>query len=179
MSDTNNIHKRFEKSIKKQVKTSFQYKYNKKRLNKKINDLSSSNERLTDELSNMQKKYLKAKNKLKALKNDKKEVNNDNNKNSSPSQENNTQHNNTQNNNTQNNNTQNNNTQNNQQHTVAIKQNCELVPIVLLICFTYLFVLLSCQASNMSEFTSNFMTTNVFVLQVVLMIVYYSVSSCT
>ena len=169
MSDTNNIHKRFEKSIKKQVKTSFQYKYNKKRLNKKINDLSSSNERLTDELSNMQKKYLKAKNKLKALKNDKKEVNNDNNKNSSPSQENNTQH----------NNTQNNNTQNNQQHTVAIKQNCELVPIVLLICFTYLFVLLSCQASNMSEFTSNFMTTNVFVLQVVLMIVYYSVSSCT
>ena len=145
-----------------------------KKFDKQIDELTSKNVTLNEELSNMQKKYLKAKNKLKELNNDKKEVNDDNNKNSSPSQENNAP-----NNNTQHNNVPNNNTQHNQQDTVAIKQNCELVPIVLLICFTYLFVLLSCQASNMSEFTSNFMTINVFVLQVVLMIVYYSVSSCT
>ena len=154
----NNLHKRFEKSIKKQVKTKMEYKYTMRKMNKQKDELSSTNERLTEELSNIQKKYLKAKNKLKEQRNLNKELTETvHNKTSPPVVE-----------------KDNKSNPNPQCKTVTVESKFNIMTYIVLISFTFIFVKLSCYAANVNEESSQFIATNVLGMQIMFMTVYYN-----
>uniref|UniRef100_A0A6C0BQG0 Uncharacterized protein n=1 Tax=viral metagenome TaxID=1070528 RepID=A0A6C0BQG0_9ZZZZ len=64
MTDSNQFHKYFEKTVKKQVKSKIEYKYKINKLNKNIKKLTSDNYKTNLELDIIKTKYVQLRSKL-------------------------------------------------------------------------------------------------------------------
>ena len=64
MTDSNQFHKYFEKTVKKQVKSKIEYKYKINKLNKNIKKLTSNNYKTNLELDIIKTKYVQLRSKL-------------------------------------------------------------------------------------------------------------------